>query len=139
MALSVPLSDLEKRLASAGPNARRMARGLGPLPPTRRRPFGAKRATTSSTPVSCTTKTTVCCASLESSVSPVAVSALAAVNLSPTSPNVGATIGLACVIPITAILGGSKSCPSTATVPASCCSTLLGLVGLSCTATTLTV
>lgn len=58
MALNVPLSDLEKRLATgqftfcfsaflfscallpAGPNAQRMARGLGPLPPTRRRPVG---------------------------------------------------------------------------------------------------
>ncbi|KAJ7042694.1 hypothetical protein C8F04DRAFT_1252104 [Mycena alexandri] len=107
VARSIARSELEIRLASAGPNAQRMARGLGPLPPTRRRASTAKRATASSTPISCSTKTTVCCASLEASNSPAAGGVLAPLGLSSTSTNVGVTIGLACVVPI--ITFGSKT------------------------------
>ncbi|KAJ7693649.1 hypothetical protein B0H17DRAFT_491726 [Mycena rosella] len=129
--------DIEARLLRAGPNAQRMARGLPPLPPTRLRAYGAKRATPSSTPptVSCTSQATVCCASLQASTGPTATSVLQGLGLTSSSPNVGAMIGLACVVPLVAL--GIKSCP-TMTAPASCCNTFLGLVGFSCTTTTLT-
>ncbi|KAJ7456591.1 hypothetical protein FB451DRAFT_609803 [Mycena latifolia] len=121
----------------AGPNAQRLARGLPPLPPTRLRVHSAKRATTSSTPptVTCTSQTTVCCGSLEASTSTDAISVLQGLGLTPASANVGAMIGIACVVPV--IVLGKKSCP-TATAPASCCNTFLGLLGFSCTTTTVT-
>ncbi|KAJ7650033.1 hypothetical protein FB45DRAFT_1017438 [Roridomyces roridus] len=45
-------------------NARRLARGLPPLPPRRRTPGAVKRLTPSSTPYTCGTKKTFCLASV---------------------------------------------------------------------------
>ncbi|KAJ7770903.1 hypothetical protein DFH07DRAFT_805658 [Mycena maculata] len=138
LALSLQSDELEGRLRRAGPNARRMALGLPPVAPTRSQRF--KRAMPSAMPpptISCATQTTVCCASLEASNSTDAVNTLTGLRLAPTSANVGVTIGIACVVPLLGAFG-IKSC-IVGTAPASCCSTLLGVIGFSCTATTSTV
>ncbi|KAJ6604201.1 hypothetical protein DFH09DRAFT_301203 [Mycena vulgaris] len=138
MSRSIPPEEIEARLLRAGPNARRMARGLPPLPPTHIGPYRPKSPRASSTPpvISCTTQTTVCCASLEASSGSDASTVLAGLGITASTPNVGAMIGIACVVPL--VILGKKMCPI-ATAPASCCNTFLGLVGFGCTTTTLTV
>ncbi|KAJ7692864.1 hypothetical protein B0H17DRAFT_1200193 [Mycena rosella] len=75
-------------------NAQRLARGLPPLPP-RRRHFGAKRTTPSSTPFQCATKKTFCCTDLAAPTSAAATSALGGLGIPLSS--CGAHIGLGCV------------------------------------------
>ncbi|KAF7375104.1 hypothetical protein MSAN_00396800 [Mycena sanguinolenta] len=108
-------------------NAKRLARGLPPLPPRRRfsnlRP-GAKRTAPSGTPFSCAPEKNFCCTSFESASSPAAESLLSSLGISQSS--CGEQIATGCVA------ASSDSC-SSGTL-AKCCGNIVGSgVGIDCT------
>ncbi|KAJ6468706.1 hypothetical protein DFH09DRAFT_1345007 [Mycena vulgaris] len=102
-------------------NAHRLARGLPPLPPRRRQ--SGKRTTPSSTPFTCASKKTFCCADFASTSSTVATPIISGLGVPLSS--CGAHIGTGCV----AAIGGSCVIGT----PATCCGNLFGLVGIDCT------
>ncbi|KAJ6448910.1 hypothetical protein C8R45DRAFT_1114976 [Mycena sanguinolenta] len=109
-------------------NAKRIARGLPPLPPQRRFSnlgSGAKRTTPSGTPFSCSPQKNFCCTSFESASSPAAESLLSSLGISQSS--CGSQIATGCVAT------SSDSC-SFGTL-AKCCGNIVGsqLVGIDCT------
>ncbi|TFK32263.1 fungal hydrophobin-domain-containing protein [Crucibulum laeve] len=110
-------------------NADRLARGLPPLPPTRRAPtpVGAKRSTPSGSPNTCSTGPVQCCNKVTQANDPVAALLIGLLGII-----VGGdvAVGLTCS-PLSVIGIGGNSC-SAQTV---CCSNnnFNGLIAIGCT------
>ncbi|KAG6809650.1 hypothetical protein H0H92_015336 [Tricholoma furcatifolium] len=111
--------------SGAETNAERMARGLPPLPPTRR--SGARRATPSSTPQTCSTGPVQCCNSITNASDAVAslIAGLLGLVLDPSL-----VVGLTCT-PVS-VAGGSGTSCNAQTV---CCqnNNYNGIIALGCT------
>jgi len=125
--LAVAVASVESRPSET--NGERLARGLPPLPPSRRATpvAGARRSGPSGISNSCNTGSVQCCNSVTTAKNPVAALLLGLLGL---VLDGNTSVGLTCS-PVSAVGVGSNECSET---PACCTdNSFNGIVAIGCT------